>query len=143
MSIFGCVTGSRYTMTATLFTEQFSQDPDTGEFERGYVRGSVMKCYAAGIAASGKDTPGTYENFSGMGVYSSTDFVRVYSPSQIPKDAKVSFITDSLGKVFSEDDGAPTIYDSNGSTPIVSATGRIMEYVSMLSRSEVQDVTIF
>jgi hypothetical protein len=143
MTIYGCVTGSRYTMSATLFLEETSQDEDSGEIVREYVQNGTIKCFASGIAASGKDVPGTFEQFSGQGIYSSTDYIRIYSGSPLPKDCKVSYVTDSEGTMWTEDDETPTIFDSNGSTPVVGAGGRIMEYVGMLVRSEVQDGSIF
>jgi hypothetical protein len=130
-------------MRATLFSEALTQDLNTGEFVRGYSSLGVIRCYAAGIAASGKDTPGTYENFSGQGAYSSTDYLRMYTAFTVPKDYKVSFVTDASGILWREDDGEPTIYDSNGSAPVVNAQGKIVEYISMLSRAEVQDGSIF
>jgi hypothetical protein len=143
MTLYGCVTGSRYTMSASLYSEVLTQDPDSGEFQRGYSFEEKIRCYAAGIAASGKDQPGTYESYSSAGVYGSTDFVRIYTAAPIPKEYKLSLLTDSKGTLWTEDDGEPTIFDSNGSVPVVGAKGRIMEYVTMLSRAEVQDGSIF
>lgn len=142
MSLFGCIVGSRYTMRVSVYEEVLAQDPDSGEFERGYELDERIRCYASGIAASGKDTPGTYENYSSQGIYSASDFVRVYSGSPLPKAAKLSLLTDANGVVWREDDGVPTIFDSNGSTAVVGADGRIVEYVSMITRSEVQDGSI-
>jgi hypothetical protein len=130
-------------MSAALYSEVLTQNPDSGEFARGYSFEENISCYAAGIAASGKDTPGTYENFSGQGIYSSTDFLRVYTRYPIDKSYKVSLVQDARGTMWREDDGEPTIYDSNGSVPIVGADGIIVEYVTMLTRAEVQDGSIF
>jgi hypothetical protein len=143
MTLYGCVTGSRYTMNASLFSEALGQDPDSGEFQRGYVFEGRIKCYAAGIAASGKDTPGTFESYTSQGIYSASDLVRIYTADPIPKAFKVSSIQDAKGVMWREDDDEPTIFDSNGSVPIVNAKGRIVEYVTMLTRSEVQDGSIF
>lgn len=141
MTLYSCATSSRYTMTATLYVQTATQDPDTGEFNREYVEEQVIRCYATNIAASGKDQPGTYENFYGSGIYRSTDFVRIYSADPIPKDFKVSKVITADGVLFAEDDndGFPTIYDSNGSVLVPDASGRAKEYVTLLSRSEVQD----
>jgi hypothetical protein len=128
-------------MSAMLLEESVSQDADTGEIVREFVLTEPFWCYATGIVASGKDTPGTYERFASMGLYSSTDMVRMYTSGSIPKSAKVTWIVDSTGQAFAEDGGDPTIYDANGSTPVVDAYGRIMEYVTMLTRSEVQDAS--
>lgn len=129
-------------MTATLYSEDFVQNSESGEFSRTYSDEGQVSCYAAGVVASGKDVPGTFEEYTRTGFYSSTDMVRMYTSSPIPKDYKVSKITDANGVMWTEDHGDPTIFDSNGSTPVVSARGAILEYVSMLTRSEVQDVSI-
>ena len=142
MTIYACITGSRYTMQAALYVVATTQDPDTGEFNREYVLEETIPCYATAIAASGKDVPGVYEEYYMSGRYKSTDFVRIYTNNEIPKQFKVSRITTSDGTMFTEDTGLPTIYDSNGSVPVVGATGNLMEYVTMLSRSEVQDGSI-
>jgi hypothetical protein len=142
MTIYSCVVGSRYTMTAGLYVLDTVQDPDTGEFNREYVLEGTIACYAAAIAASGKDQPGVYEEFYASGRYKATDFIRIYSRNSIPKQFKVAKLTTSDGIVFTEDDGVPTIYDSNGSVPLVGANGKLVEYITMLSRSEVQDGSI-
>jgi hypothetical protein len=127
-------------MTARLYDAITVQNPDTGEFERTYGLLGTIKCYASGIAASGKDVPGTFESFNRQGEYSSTDYVRIVTRAPVEKDNIVSFIKSANGVMWEEDDGTPTIYDSNGSAPIVDASGNIVEYVTMLTRSEVQDV---
>jgi hypothetical protein len=137
--IYGCVTSSRYTMTAKVYLQQTSQDFDTGEFVRSYSSPRTVKCYASGIVASGKDVPGVFEMFSRKGEYSSTDFVRIITVSPLDKQAIVSFITSSNGIMWTEDSGVPTVFDANGSVPVVDASGRVVEYVTMLTRSEVQD----
>jgi hypothetical protein len=127
-------------MRASIYDSVTSQNEDTGEFERAYELVGSIKCYAAGVVASGKDVPGTFENFSRKGEYSSTDYVRIWSSGPISKQSVVSFVTDAAGTTWSEDDGTPTVFDSNGSVPIVNASGRTVEYLTMLTRSEVQDV---
>jgi hypothetical protein len=139
--IYSCVTGSRYSMTASVYLMSTVQNFDTGELERTYSFLEKIKCFASGIAASGKDVPGTFESFNRRGEYSVTDYVRVWSSAPIDKQAVISFVTDSAGTLWTEDNGDPTIFDSNGSVPIVNASGRIVEYLTMLTRSEVQDVT--
>lgn len=130
-------------MSACLLMEAVSQDPDSGEFVRSYQLSDPFSCYASGISASGKDFPGVYEKFSSMGLYSSSDFIRMYTRGAIQKSALVTWVADASGQVWAEDEtGLPTIFESNGSVPIVSATGYIMEYVTMLSRAEVQDASI-
>jgi hypothetical protein len=128
-------------MKVSIYDAVTAQNEETGEFERSYVSVGVIRCFAAGIAASGKDVPGTFELFNRRGEYSSTDYIRIWSGSPISKQSVVSFVTDSKGTVWAEDDGTPTMFDSNGSVPIVNASGRIVEYLTMLTRSEVQDVT--
>jgi hypothetical protein len=127
-------------MSAMLRTEEVEQDPDTGELVRSYALTNPFWCYASAIVASGKDAPGVFEKYGSMGFYSSSDMLRMYTAGSIPKSAQVTWIVDSTGHLFAEDDGNPTIYDSNGSSPVVDAYGRIVEYVSFLTRSEVQDV---
>ena len=138
--IYGCVTSGRYSMTARLYDSMTVQNPDTGEFERSHDLLGTIRCYASGIAASGKDVPGTFELFNRKGEYSSTDYVRLVTRAPVDKDQIISFIKSANGIMWTEDDGTPTIFDSNGSVPIVDASGNIVEYVTMLTRSEVQDV---
>jgi hypothetical protein len=128
-------------MTANVYLTSTAQNADTGEFERTSSFLEKIKCFASGIAASGKDVPGTFENFNRRGEYSATDYVRIWSMVPIDKQATVSFVTDSAGTIWAEDNGDPTIFDSNGSVPIVNASGKIVEYITMLTRSEVQDVS--
>jgi hypothetical protein len=127
-------------MTAKVYAVSTVQNFDTGELERTYSILNTVKCFAAGIAASGKDVPGTFEMFNRRGEYSVTDYIRIWTSVPIDKQFVVSFVTDSNGTMWTEDNGDPTIFDSNGSVPIVNASGRIVEYLTMLTRSEVQDV---
>jgi hypothetical protein len=67
----------------------------------------------------------------------------MYTKTPISKVYKLSLLKDANGTLWTEDDGEPTIFDSNGSVPVVGADGKIVEYVTMLTRAEVQDGSIF
>jgi hypothetical protein len=137
--IYHCMMDGRYSMTADIYRPVKSQNAKTGEIISTWQYVNTIPCFAWGITASGKDLPGTFEEFDNK--YSMMDVVRIISRAAINKDYRVVNIRNLDGSIWTEDaTGLATVFDSRGSVPITDAFGTLMEHTSMLTRAEVQTV---
>jgi hypothetical protein len=126
-------------MKADIYRPVKSQNTKTGEITSTWQYVNTIPCFAWGITASGKDLPGTFEDFDNK--YSMMDVVRIISRAAINKDYRVVNIRNPDGSIWTEDaTGLATVFDSRGSVPITDAFGTLMEHTSMLTRAEVQTV---
>jgi hypothetical protein len=130
--IYHCMMEGRYAMRTDIYRPVKSQNTKTGEIISTWQYVNTIPCFAWGITASGKDLPGTFEEF---------DVVRIISRAAINKDYRVVNIRNPDGSIWTEDTtGLATVFDSRGSVPITDAFGTLMEHTSMLTRAEVQTV---
>lgn len=137
--IYHCMMEGRYSMTADIYKPVKTQNTSTGEITNTWQFVESIKCFAWGVAASGKDLPGTFEEFDNE--YSMMDVVRMISRNAVNKDYRVVNIRNSDGTIWTEDtSGLATVFDSRGSVPVTDAFGTLMEHTSMLTRAEVQTV---
>ena len=137
--IYHCMLEGRYAMKADIYRPVKSQNTKTGEITNTWQYVNTIPCFAWGVTASGKDRPGTFEEFDNK--YSMFDVVRIISRSAISKDYRVVNIRNPDGSIWTEDaTGLATVFDSRGSVPITDAFGTLMEHTSMLTRAEVQTV---
>ena len=127
----------RYSMKADIYSPTKVQNPKTGEIKNSWGYVSTVSCYVWGMTASGKDRPGTYEQFDSK--YTMFDVVRMISRGSIHKDYRVINIRNPDGTIWTEDQtGLATVFDTRGSVPVVDSMGMVMEHTTMLTRAEVQ-----
>lgn len=163
-----CISSARFNMTATVlrqgeygdenveqsgyWTER--QDPITLEIIRVWVptdtdpgtagiQAATFKCIARGIVDGGIRVAGTTERITPQGIIDSADYVQLQFPTsvEISKRDRVYNIKGSNGLlVWKEEEfnGAATIFEVLGVTPILDPFGRHMENHALLKRAEVQ-----
>lgn len=134
------------------------QDPDTGEIIREWQKNPKVEpvdddgeptpplesfnCLARGIVDGGIRVAGTTERFSEL--YDGVDYVRIWYPKSVVLNRRdrITNIRDARGNIiWSENergDGAPTVFNVTGFTPVVDPFGRHIENSSLLERIEVQ-----
>jgi len=135
--IYHCMLEGRYSMKADIYSPTKVQNPKTGEIKNSWTYVSTIPCYAWGITGSGKDRPGTFEQFDNE--YMMFDVVRMISRDAIHKDHRVVNIRNLDGTIWTEDyTGLSTVFDTRGSVPVVDSMGTVMEHTTMLTRAEVQ-----
>lgn len=163
-----CISSARFNMTATVlrqgdygeptveqagyWTER--QNPITLEIERVWVaddtdlvtagvQEGTFKCIARGIVEGGIRVAGTTERITPSGVIDSADYVQLqFGPNvEISKRDRVYNIKSSNGLLVwkeEEHNGAATIFEVLGVTPIIDPFGRHVENHALLQRAEVQ-----
>jgi hypothetical protein len=132
----------------------YQQDPDTGAFIRVWVEDPDITdtvlpddlripCIARGVVDGGIRVAGTTERYTPAGIYENVDFVRMQFPAGyiLTKRDKVTDIRNGKNILLwkeEEFDGAATVFDVLGVTPIIDPFGNHVENTALLQRSEVQ-----
>jgi hypothetical protein len=132
------------------------QDSDSGEFIRQWVsatddpntpeiensRLETFACEARGIVDGGIRVAGTTERFSEL--YQGVDYVRIAFPPnvRITRRDRVTNIRDKSGHVLwieeEREDGAATVFNVVGVTPVIAPFVGHTENVALLERAEEQ-----
>lgn len=165
-----CITSVRFNMRATLISQgQYGttatqsaghfanrQNPITFEIERVWVETDsnavdpgvqpiTFACIARGIVDGGIRVAGTTERILPSGQVESVDYVRMQCLPTVPisKRDRVYNIIDGNGLLaFKEEEynGAATVFEVIGVTPIFDPFGSNVENHVLLQRAEVQKV---
>lgn len=129
------------------------QNPYTLEIERTWVdldsdaaagmQPTTFKCIARGVVEGGIRVAGTTERYTPTGVLDSADYVVIQFGTQVElsKRDRVYNIKGSNGLLIwkeEEYNGAATVFEVLGVTPIVDPFGRHIENHALLQRAEVQ-----
>ena len=137
----GCLAASIYIYKIDVLKQVTVSDPDTRETIRTWEPFKTVKAYVFPYIAGGLRGMGAHEVFEDR--YSNSDFVRVKTQHELDKRWRITNIRLAKnGKVIFQEniDGPPTIYNVDGSAPIVNHLGGgiVDEWLTTLSRAEVQ-----
>lgn len=163
--MFSCLTSARFNMTATVLNQgatepdvvggrwEEKQDPDSGEIIRVWVVDSdpdtpdvqerKVACIVRGILDGGIRVAGTTERYTAAGVYDNIDFAKMSFPAgeSISKRDRITNIKNRDGVIVwkeEEFNGAPTVFEVLGVTPVVDPFGTHIENTALLQRAEIQ-----
>lgn len=161
-----CITGAKYTMTATLMhvDDNFvdsttpadvgswveSQDPLTGEIVNKWVPGRHEDVLTTTVdetvvgdfpcVARGFSTTARYTSTESFGdKYVNMDMVRMWVPAsvRIKKSDRITNIRRNGVTLWLDDDGNPVTFNINGITPQFGPFNQQVETFLMLERTEV------
>lgn len=148
--MFRCVTGSRYNMTADIYTSSSITDEVTGISKKTYSYNETINCFARGVVRTGiSDNSTTKQRQSD--IVNTEEMVKVRYNSTINTGYLVANIKNASGVVvWSEDDeegssggiNGTTIFEVIGNTPIMDNLGNIVEFEIILKRLEIQKVKL-
>jgi hypothetical protein len=138
------------TSAASNFSNK--QDPETGEMIRVWTTDTSeaagtqlrdIQCIARGILDGGIRVAGTTERFNPQGIIESVDYVKIQFPASevISKRDRITNIRNRKGTVIwteEEYNGAPTVFEVLGVTPVTDPFGNHVENSALLQRAEVQ-----
>lgn len=165
-----CLTSARFTMKATVlsqgsygsdsvteagyFTDR--QNPLTFEIERVWVpldsdpvtggtQPYEFDCVVRGIVDGGIRVAGTTERLTPSGTIESADYARMQFPPNVPisKRDRIYNVKDSNGVLAwkeEEYNGAATVFDVLGVTPIFDPFNNHIENHALLQRADVQSI---
>lgn len=159
-----CLTSARFNMKADILRQSaetetpegewvISHDPDSNEIIRVWEPNdnaepnpdsqlTTFKCIARGIVTTGLNAQGTGEKFGEL--YDASDFVRINFPPNVrlTRRDRVTNIRDAKGNIIwveeERTDGAPTIFQVMGVTPVLDPFGKHIENSALLERAETQ-----
>lgn len=117
-----------------------TNDPETPQDESQGGTAITFPCMARGIIDGGIRVAGTTERFGDT--YENIDYVRLKVPAhvKISKRDRVTNIRERAGgKVLwrdEENNGAPTVFNVNGVTPVLDGFNRHIENFVLLEKAE-------
>jgi hypothetical protein len=133
-----------YAMKLDVYGQKTVQNADTKELIKSWRYIKTIPCLAKSIISSGVRSPANEVDISK--VFYIEEVIKIRTKDKLSRKWKVSNIRDIHDNVLWEEaeipGGASTIFEVVGSTPIVDATGRLIEFETTLQRSEVQNVLI-
>lgn len=163
--MFTCLNAGKFNMVATVLTQGPTepdveghwvdrQNPDTGEIERVWVvddsdpseagtQARTIKCMVRGVIDGGIRVAGTTERYTPQGVYDNVDYAKMnVGPNEkISKRDRITNVRNDKGVLLwkeEEFDGAPTVFEVLGVTPVPDPFGTPIEQIVLLKRAEVQ-----
>lgn len=145
MLLGGCLFSTKYTMTAEVYKKErvvgkssavkVSWVLDTAIGDQG-----VINCLVAPFLSDSFTRQGIGETFSDK--YLSIEFLQMSSGVAISKSSQVCNIKDASGNLIYKEldfqNTPATWYNTAGSAPVIGPFGDIIEYQTLLSRSEQQ-----
>jgi hypothetical protein len=130
-----------YAMKLDVYSQKTIQNADTKELIKSWQYVKTIECLAKSIISSGVRSPSNQVDISK--VFSIEEVIKIRTRDKLSRKWKVSNIRDEYNNILWEEaeiPGSPsTVFEVVGSTPIVDATGRLIEFETTLQRSEVQN----
>lgn len=145
-----CIASTTYTMKADIYVALITQD-DTGAAQKSWIFEKTVDCRARGILRKGVGENSTAFDINNY-VNIMNDLVKMRTAQAIPSDRRVASIRNDNQVIYLENldpategglssDGS-TIFEPRGSTPIINFNGSLLEYETVLMRSEVQKLAV-
>lgn len=139
-----CITGLSYAMTADIYVPTATQDENSGVIKKTWEKSGTIKCLARTII---RDT--TSKNSASLSqaeIYiKSINTIKLRTKNPIDTSSRIANISNSSGAIWSETSGGvdgSTIFEPQGSTPLLDHNGQVIEYETILERLEIQRLDI-
>ena len=137
-------------MKADVYIAMITQD-DTGAAQKIWIFEKTVICRARGILRKGVGENSTSFDINNY-VNIMNDLVKMRTSEPIPSDRRVTSLRNDNQVIYLENldpstegglssDGS-TIFEPRGSTPIINFNGSLLEYETVLMRSEVQKLVV-
>jgi hypothetical protein len=148
--MFNCVTGSRYNMTADVYTSSGVRDSATGTMKKTYSYSETINCFARSVIRTGLSDNSTVKEKK-SNIISTRETVKIRHSTPIDTESLITNIKNSAGLVvWSESDEAnsgggingATIFQVEGNTPILNQDGLVIEYEVVICRVDIQKVAL-
>lgn len=132
-------------MTADVYRQFDTQDPDTGAIKKEWNFYKTIPCHAKGIISNSTTSrSGDVQKFGNK--YSNEQSLQIRTQDKITLREKITNIRDQHDNcIWTEIDfpsETPTVFEVFGTTPITDPFGQVLGYNSMVKRSENQTIGI-
>lgn len=138
--MYGCISGSVFSMTAEVYHQLTEQDENTGAVERRWRLLKNISCSVIPIRESGGSATSDNKTFGKE--YSEELELKVYTKEKLSKRWRISKIRNSKkNEVYTEIDrvsNPSTIFEVYASHPIFDIFGNIQYFENHLRRVSVQ-----
>jgi hypothetical protein len=130
-----------YAMKLDVYGQKTLQDADTKELIKKWQYINTIPCLAKSIISSGVRSPANDTDISKLFIIE--EIIKIRTKDKLSRKWKIFNIRDEHNLTLWEEaeipGSPPTFFDIVGSTPILDATGRLIEFETTLQRSEVQN----
>jgi hypothetical protein len=131
-------------MTADVYIPTATQDENSGVIKKTWEKSDTVNCIARTII---RDT--TSKNSSALSqaeIYiKSTNTIKLRTRHPINTASRIANISNSSGAIWTESSGGvegSTIFEPQGSTPLLDHNGQVIEYETILERLEIQRLEV-
>ncbi|MEQ6021309.1 hypothetical protein SOM70_01830 [Streptomyces salinarius] len=121
----------RYELRAEVYRATTYQDPDSGNivYTYDYNNPEVIKVTGGSVRPWG-----SIQDFGK--VYQYQDYLQLFSPTEVPLDARIGRVRNKAGDVlWTEDSGQATLFDVYGCFPENDLRGNAIDFRILLARS--------
>jgi len=137
--------GSVLNMSADIYTQQNTQDPDTGAIKRSWVYSKTIQCKISPVKIKGASTRTDNKSFGNTSDlnYNEKIQLKMYCFELLSKRSRIENIrTSNNAPIFIEIDkinNPDTKFEVTGSHAVMDPFGKIAYYETSLLRTELQD----
>jgi hypothetical protein len=139
--IGGCLISASYPFLVDVYTKKRIVSDNSGHIDYKWQFWKILPCWAGPFTSTSFKAQGTTEVFGDQ--YFKKSYLKLLTPEDIGRNVQVANIRNKrTGEViFNEVElrGSPaTWYNSNGSSPVLDPYGRVIQWDTLISRSEQQ-----
>lgn len=139
-----CITSGSYNQRCDILEKISVWDPDSYTSSESWERVNLtVPCSTMPFINGGIKGSGMTEKWD-EGMYVSDDYIKIKTKVPLLKSYRITNIKSIDGELIwreEEFDDEPTMFNVDGSAPVTDPfSGKIIEYVSILSRAEIQHV---
>lgn len=139
--MYGCFQSSLFTVTAEIYSQETSQDQNTGEINRRWVLNKTISCSISPIRESGGSATSDNKYFSKE--YIEELETKMLTFERLSKRWRVTKIVNERGEsLYKEIDRVSdpdTVFEVYASHPIINIFGDVQYYENHLRRVQVQN----
>lgn len=140
MMLFGCLLPARYVFQADVWKKTVTTN-SAGQQVSKWIMEKTVLCIAQAITEGGLRSIGTTEKFDTK--YYNIDWIKLITSVPLRRGDRVTNVRQKgfSSAIWVEEElrgKPPTWFNVNGSAPMTDHTGRVIEYQTLLQRSEVQ-----
>lgn len=138
--IGGCFLSASHVFKADVYTKNRTVSDNTGDISYKWQLWKTVDCLVTPFPSNSMRTQGTTEVFGAK--YMDENFLQMYTNENVGRNVQITNIRQRNGTVVyfeAELRGTPpTWYNSNGSSPLLDAFGRVIEWNTFIHRAESQ-----
>jgi len=130
------------TMKADIYSQEDTQDEDTGALKKNWIFTDTVDCFAKGSVSSAGSRGQDKQQYTTK--YKDTESIQIRVDKYINQRQKITNIRNKNGEVIwyelNYPTNTPTVFEIVGNTPITDPFGEILGWNLLAQRSENQTI---